>query len=155
MWAKTELNATLVPAFTIGSNLAPPQQEDIDQQMISLSPDWANRVAELYKESNPDFSSMKMAPSLALALSHTASRSQAAPVSLSSESANPDKRGVSQSTPQSLLTEAQYFAASAYFEANKAAMSQYTDIYLHTSTNWTDPASLFHLEVEILLPGYG
>lgn len=162
-WAKMELNATLVPSFTVDSSLAPAEQQDGEAQMISLSPEWGRRVATIYNNSSPSFpSSLTGGPSLtgvpsfalALALSYNAPN----PVNVSTGGwfETLEQYGGEQAAQQALnMTDVRYTSASAYFQANRYMLSQYKEVYFRTSTPWTDAGSLFHLDVDLFRSGYG
>lgn len=121
----------------------------LKQQLITLSPDWAHRVTKLYKNVTSDLSNMKTAASYALALAHAAPVPMIQGLGLKSILSEPGGE-----EEQDAMTQAQDSAASSYFKTHKNTLRRYNEVYLDTSTNWTDLGSLFHLEVNLYRSGY-
>lgn len=156
IWASTMLNATLETEFTVGFSLAPVEAElqrqmnVVEQQRITLSADWAHRVTKLYKNVTSDLSNMKTAAAYALALAHAAPVPMIQGLGLKSILSEPGGE-----EEQDAMTQVQYSAANAYFKIHEGNLHRYNEVYLDTSINWTDPGSLFHLEVNLYRSGYG
>lgn len=155
-WAQVELNATLVPSFTVESSLAPAEEQDGEAQMISLSPEWGRRVATIYNNSNSIFPSIAGVPSYALVLALSYNTPKPVNITTAGWFETLKQYGGGQVAQQALnITDVQYTSASAYFQANKHILSQYKEVYIRTSTPWADADSLLHLEVDIFRSGYG
>ncbi|KAL1867102.1 hypothetical protein Daus18300_006501 [Diaporthe australafricana] len=157
IWATAALNATsdaesnLVMNFELGSQ----SSQISESQLIKISPDWAAKVVEVYYEYQPDLAQMPLAKIFALALAGTAPMPDIAYGPYGWRNAHNDPRFRGEEADAVSLSQAQYDAASAYFQANRGILSGQTDVFFYAAANWTDPAGLYHYEFETYRQGYG
>ncbi|KAK6069974.1 hypothetical protein SCUP234_10389 [Seiridium cupressi] len=157
IWAKTNMNATRNPNLDelINAELLPADRQQFDSQLIEIPNEWASRVVDVYMEYQPDITSMPLDRIFALALAYTAPMPQIQFGPIGWHVVHTDPMYRDQEADTLSISQAQYDATQAYFQANKDILSKHTDVFFYTSTNWSDPGNLYQLEVENFRQGYG
>ncbi|KAI1847942.1 hypothetical protein JX266_006055 [Neoarthrinium moseri] len=157
VWAKTNMNGTLSLSSDelINAEMLPADSQQFDSQLIRIPSEWASRVVDVYVEYQPDITSMPLERIFALALANTAPvpRIEYGPIGW--HAVHNDPMYKDQEADTLSMSQAQYDATKAYFQANKNILSKHNDVFFYTSTNWSDPGNLYQLEVESFRQGYG
>lgn len=157
IWAKANMNATINMNSdeVINAEMLPADSQQFDSQLIKIPGEWASRVVDVYVEYQPDIIYMPLERIFALALANTAPTPQIDFGPIGWHAVHTDPMYKDQEAGTLSMSQAQYDATKAYFEANKDLFSKHTDVFFYTSTNWSDPGNLYQLEVENFRQGYG
>ncbi|ETS75583.1 hypothetical protein PFICI_12527 [Pestalotiopsis fici W106-1] len=157
VWLKTNMNsaADRNSEIVINSELLPADRQQFGYQPIKIPADWASRVVDIFLESQSHVTDMQTEKVFALALAN------AAPIPHHAFGPQPvgwkDCPSLCWGQPLEWLdmSQTQYDAAKAYLDSNEDILSKHNDVFFYTTSNWSDPESLYHLEVETYLHGYG